>query len=214
MFQLLDDDIEEYCDAHSSPEDKILYELNRETHLKTVNPRMISGCRQGLFLEFISQLAQPERILELGTFTAYTTVCLSRGLKENGLIYTIEKNPELGNIIFSNLDKANVAAKTKVLFGNALDIIPTLEEKWDIIYIDADKVNYLNYYKILLPSLKPNGILFADNVLWNGKISQQLNEKDKDTKAIAEFNKFVQQDERVKNILLPLRDGIMMVKKI
>ncbi len=213
MFQLLDDSIEDYCDAHSTPEDEILYALNRDTHLKTVNPRMISGYRQGLFLEMISQLVLPERILELGTFTAYTTICLARGLKENGLIYTIEKNIEFKNTIHHYLDKAKITSKTKVLFGNALDIIPTLEEKWDIIYIDADKTNYLNYYKLLLPSLKSNGILFADNVLWNGKISLETNEKDKDTKAIKEFNEFVQRDGRVKNVLLPLRDGIMMVKK-
>lgn len=213
MFTLLDEEIEAYCEAHSSPEEKVLYELFRETHLKTVRPRMVSGQSQGLFLEFISRLIQPERILELGTFTAYATICLAKGLTKNGIIYTIEENIEYESIILKYLHKTNMFSKTKLLFGEALNIIPTLNEKWDIIYIDADKVNYLNYYKLLLPFLKKKGIMLVDNVLWNGKISKTIENNDKDTKAIHAFNEYVQQDPEVKNLLLPLRDGIMMITK-
>ena len=212
MFSLINKNIENYCETYSSSEDIVLQELFRETHLKTVNPRMICGHRQGLFLEFISRLTQPKRILELGTFTAYATISLAKGLQHNGLIYTIEKKQEYESIITNYLEKANITSKTKLFFGEALDIIPKLEEKWDIIYIDADKKNYLNYYKLLLPSLNQNGIMMVDNVLWNGKISENIDSKDKDTKAIHEFNEYVQQDSQVINYLLPLRDGIMMIQ--
>jgi len=214
MFSLVDEEIEAYCEAHSSPEETVLYELFRETHLKTVRPRMVCGHIQGLFLEFLSQFIQPERILELGTFTAYATICLAKGLKENGLIYTIEENREYESIITNSLQNANVISKTKLLFGEALDLIPSLNETWDIIYIDADKTNYLHYYTLLLPSLKKGGIILIDNVLWSGKISKKSNSDDKDTKAIHALNEFIQQDCRVKNLLLPIRDGIMMAMKI
>lgn len=214
MFTLIPDDIEAYCESHSSQEDSILYQLYRETHLKIPRPRMICGHSQGLFLEMMSRIIRPKRILELGTFTAYATICLAKGLDKDGIIYTIEGNPELCPIITKYLKKAEIESKAKLLIGQALDIIPTLHETWDIVYIDADKVNYLNYYKMLIPALSNHGILLVDNVLWNGKISKKIQDTDKDTKAISEFNDYVQNDSRVKNLLLPLRDGIMVVQKI
>lgn len=213
MFTLIPDDIEAYCESHSSHTDLVLQELYRETNLKTVRPRMISGHNQGLFLEMISRLIRPKRILELGTFTAYATICLSKGLDKNGKIYTIEDNPELYPIITKYLKKAKIESKTKLLIGDALTLIPSLHQCWDIIYIDADKINYLNYYKMLLPFLNRNGIILVDNVLWSGKISREIKHSDKDTKAISEFNDFVQEDKGVRNLLLPLRDGIMMIQK-
>lgn len=214
MFTLLPDDIEAYCESHSSPEDTILYELYRETNLKTARPRMICGHSQGLFLEMMSRIIRPKRVLELGTFTAYATICLAKGLDKDGIIYTIEENSELLPIITKYLNKADIESKTKLLIGNALDVIPTLHETWDIIYMDADKINYLNYYKMLIPALSNQGILLVDNVLWNGKISKKIQDTDKDTKAISEFNEYVQKDPQVKNLLLPLRDGIMVIQKI
>ena len=214
MFSLTSDEIEEYCEKHSSKEDDILYHLYRETYQKTLRPRMISGHIQGLFLQMISNLVKPKRILELGTFTGYSTICLAKGLTNDGLIYTIEEEPELEYIIHKYLHQTPFYSKVKLMIGKALDFIPSLHETWDIIYIDADKTNYLNYYKILLPSLSKNGILLADNVLWSGKILNHPSSDDKETKALSEFNEYVKNDNNVTNLLLPLRDGIMIVQKI
>jgi len=214
MFTLISDEIEDYCEKHSSKEEDILYQLYRETFQKTLRPRMISGHIQGLFLQMISNLVKPKRILELGTFTGYSTICLAKGLTNDGLIYTIEEEPELEYIIHKYLHQTPFYSKVKLMIGKALDFIPSLHETWDIIYIDADKTNYLNYYKILLPSLSKNGILLADNVLWSGKILNHPSSDDKETKALSEFNEYVQNDNNVTNLLLPLRDGIMIVQKI
>jgi predicted O-methyltransferase YrrM len=213
MFNLISPAIQDYCEEHTSSENAILHELYRETNLKVLRPRMLSCKSQGTFLEFISRLLHPKRILEIGTYTAYATICLSKGLAENGIIYTIEYEAELEDIIRKYIRKANIEHKTKLFIGDAVDIIPTLNEKWDLIFIDADKVNYLNYYKILVPHLSPDGILLADNVLWSGKVIENVKPNDKDTQAILQFNAFVQQDDRVKNMILPFRDGMMMVQK-
>ena len=213
MFNLISDIIQDYCNVHTSPEDAVLYELYRETNLKVLRPRMLSCKSQGTFLEFISRLVRPKRILELGTYTGYSTICLARGLAEDGLIYTIEYEAEREDIIRKYLQKANIEQKTKLVIGDALEIIPTLNEQWDLIFIDADKVNYLNYYKMLVPHLPENGILLADNVLWSGKVTESIQPNDKETQAILAFNQYVQNDECVKNMILPFRDGIMMVMR-
>lgn len=214
MFTLISDEIEDYCEKHSSKEEDLLYQLYRETYQKTLRPRMISGHIQGLFLQMISNLVKPKRILELGTFTGYSTICLAKGLTNDGLIYTIEEEPELEYIIHKYLHQTPFYSKVKLMIGKALDFIPSFHETWDIIYIDADKTNYLNYYKLLLPSLSKNGILLADNVLWSGKILNHPSSDDKETKALSEFNEYVKNDNNVTNLLLPLRDGIMIVQKI
>ena len=211
MFNLISLELQDYCEEHSSAEDAVLYELYRETNLKVLRPRMLSCKSQGRFLEFISRLLRPKRILELGTYTAYSTICLAKGLSENGMIYTIEYEAELENMIKKYLRKANIEQKTTLFIGDAMEIIPNLNQTWDLIFIDADKVNYLNYYKMLLPHLSENGILLADNVLWSGKVTQDVKSNDKDTQALLAFNQYVQNDERVKNMILPFRDGIMMV---
>ena len=213
MFTLIDRDIQGYCEEHTTEESDVLYELYRETNLKVLRPRMLSCKSQGTFLQMISRLVQPKRILELGTYTGYSTIALSEGLTDDGLIYTIENEPEREDIIRKYLQKAGIENKTKLFIGDALDVLPTLHEIWDLIFIDADKVNYLNYYKMLIPQLSQNGILLADNVLWSGKVIEDVKPNDKDTKAILQFNSFVQQDNRVKNMILPFRDGIMMVQK-
>jgi len=213
MFTLIDRDIQDYCEKHTTEESDILYQLYRETNLKVLRPRMLSCKSQGTFLQMISRLVQPKRILELGTYTGYSTIALSEGLTDDGLIYTIENEPEREDIIRKYLQKSGIENKTKLFIGDALDVLPTLHEIWDLIFIDADKVNYLNYYKMLIPQLSQNGILLADNVLWSGKVTEDVKHNDKDTQAILQFNSFVQNDEQVKNMILPFRDGIMMVQK-
>ena len=213
MFNLIDREIQLYCDEHTSEESEVLYQLYRETNLKVLRPRMLSCKSQGTFLQMISQLVKPKRILELGTYTAYSTISLAAGLSDDGLIFTIENDPELEDIIRKYIQKAGIENKVKLYIANALDLLPDLQETWDLIFIDADKVNYLNYYKMLIPHLSDRGIMLVDNVLWSGKVIEEVKHNDKDTKAILEFNSFVQNDNRVKNMILPFRDGIMMIQK-
>ena len=213
MFNLIDREIQLYCDEHTSEENEVLYQLYRETNLKVVRPRMLSCKSQGAFLQMISCLVQPRRILELGTYTAYSTISLATGLTNDGIIFTIEINPELEDIINKYIKKAGIENKVKLYIADALEVLPNLHETWDLIFIDADKTNYLNYYKLLIPHLSYKGIMLVDNVLWSGKVIKEVKHNDKDTKAILEFNSFVQNDNRVKNMILPFRDGIMMIKK-
>lgn len=204
--------IEQYVQDHSSEEKQILQELSRETQAKVLRPRMLSGHIQGLFLQMISKLIRPERILEIGTYTGYSAICLAQGLNENGLLHTIDVNDELESIIRKYIDKAGLANKISVHIGNALNIIPTLRETWDLVFIDADKENYLNYYHLVFNQVKPGGWIIADNVLWSGKVVDD-NENDIETQAIRQFNEFIRTDERVEHLLLPLRDGLMMIRK-
>ena len=201
----------DYIDAHSSEETNLLKSLNRETHIKVMMPRMLSGQVQGRFLSFISKIAAPRRILEIGTFTGYSCICLAEGLRENGEIVTIDKNEEIEEFTRDYFKKAGLQNKVHYHIGNALTIIPELEGEFDIIFIDADKKNYSKYYDLCLPLLSKNGFLLADNVLWSGKILDE--NPDKNTKALIEFNKKVQEDNRVENILLSIRDGLMLVRK-
>lgn len=204
--------IEQYVQNHSSEEMQVLQELSRETQAKVLRPRMLSGHIQGLFLQMISKLIRPERILEIGTYTGYSAICLAQGLNENGLLHTIDVNDELEAIIRKYIDKAGLANKISLHIGNALSIIPTLKETWDLVFIDADKENYLNYYHLVFNHVKPGGWIIADNVLWSGKVVDD-NEDDIETQAIRQFNEFIHADERVEHLLLPLRDGLMMIRK-
>lgn len=204
--------IEQYVQDHSSEEMKVLQELSRETQVKVLRPRMLSGHIQGIFLQMISKLIRPERILEIGTYTGYSAICLAQGLNENGILHTIDVNDELETIIRKYIDKAGLANKISLHIGNALNIIPTLKETWDLVFIDADKENYLNYYNLVFNQVKPGGWIIADNVLWSGKVVDD-NEDDMETQAIRQFNKFIHADERVEHLLLPLRDGLMMIRK-
>jgi predicted O-methyltransferase YrrM len=211
---MLNKEIENYINDHTSPEEELLSQLNRETHLKVTHPRMLSGHVQGKFLEMISHMVQPKRILEIGTYTAYASICLARGLKENGRLITIEVDPEIFDFAKAYINKAKLGGKIDQKLGRALHIIPSLEGPFDLVFIDADKENYLNYYQLIFEKVKPGGYILADNALWDGKVVGNSNNTDKDTKAIVAFNDFIQQDKRVENILLPLRDGIMMIRKI
>lgn len=212
-FDLIAQDIEEYCEAHTTPEDALLYRLNRQTHLQTINPRMCSGQLQGQFLMFISKMTHPKNVLEIGTFTGYSAICLASGLADGGMLHTIESNPEYEDRIREYVAQSPVADRIVLHIGDAKEVIPTLEPVWDLVFIDAEKEDYRFYYDCVLPHVRQGGFILADNVLWNGKVTHELSRHDRDTQAIMDFNDYVQRDDRVRNLLLPFRDGIMMIEK-
>jgi predicted O-methyltransferase YrrM len=205
--------IEEYLEQHATPMDEVLHELYRETHLHAMNPRMASGPVQGRFLQLLCQLMQPKKVLEVGTFTGFATICMARGMASDGLLTTIEANEEYEGIIRKYLAKAAVADRVRLIIGDAKEVIPTLEGGFDLVFIDADKISYPSYYDLVIEKLNPGGVVLADNVLWEGKVLN-VGTKERDTKAIQAFNDKVQNDPRVENVLLPLRDGLMMVRKL
>ena len=217
---MITDELYTYAEDHSTPETTLLARLNRETHLTQVYPQMLSGHLQGAFLRMISQMIQPERILEIGTFTGYSAINLAAGLRvntengRNGVLHTIEINPEQEEGIRSFIRDAGMQERIVLHIGNAVEIIPKLNETWDLVFIDADKPNYLNYYHQVFPHVRTGGFIVADNVLWDGKVLSDPGKMDKDTRGICTFNEFVQQDDRVENMILPLRDGLMLVRKL
>ncbi len=207
-------EIERYIKNHTTPEAKHLAELNRETNLKILYPRMLSGHIQGKFLEMISCMIRPKMILEIGTYTGYSAICLAKGLTKEGVIHTIEINPELENFSKNYFSKAGIEHRVKQYIGNAIEIIPLINKIFDLVFIDADKENYLNYYKLVFDKVRRGGFILADNALWDGKVVKPVEQGDKETEGIIKFNDFVQNDNRVENILFPLRDGIMMIRKL
>jgi len=206
-------DFDEYLLSHTSETNSILNELFRETNLKILMPRMLAEPLQGKFLEMISCMIKPMSILEIGTYTGYSAICLSAGLTDGGMIHTIEKNPELKAIAEKYFEKAGLTKKVKYYLGNAINIIPDINEQFDLVFIDADKKNYLNYYKQIFDKVKTGGFIIADNALWDEKVLTKPDPRDKETLGIIEFNDFIQKDDRVENMLLPLRDGLMIVRK-
>ena len=205
--------IEQYILDHSDKEDSVLAELNRETNLKILRPRMLSGHLQGKILEMISKMTRPEKILELGTYTGYSAICLAKGLKENGVLHTIEINDELEDFISKYIQKAGLENKVKLHFGDARKVIPQLNDQFDLVFIDADKRDYLEYYHLIFDYVKPGGFILADNVLWSGKVIELDEPDDEYTKGIFEFNKFIKNDDRVEKVILPLRDGLTLIHK-
>lgn len=205
-------ELENYCTEHTTSESALLQQITRHTHLHVLMPQMLSGHLQGAFLKMISCMIQPHRILEIGTYTGYTAICLAEGLQQEGLLYTLDINQELydQNLVF--FEKSGYADKIKMLTGDAKQIIPTLDETWDLVFIDADKKAYALYFDLIIDHVKKGGYIIADNVLWSGKVIDE--KKDSDTKSIDDFNKKIQQDSRVENILLPLRDGLMIMRKL
>jgi len=210
--------IQDYADKHTAVEPEILYELNRYTHLNVLKPRMLSGHFQGRFLSFISKLKQPKYILDIGTYTGYSALALAEGLRKDGTLFTLDNNEELQAISNKFFHQSDYNLHIKPILGDAIESIIELNktiDAWDLIWIDADKSQYLEYYKLCIDKLKVGGIMLVDNVLWSGKVaveSEIIN--DKDTKSLHEFNVFIQNDSRVENVLLPVRDGIMMLIKI
>lgn len=213
-MEFLDEKIDQYVGDHSSEENEVLAELNRETYAKVLIPRMLSGHLQGRVLSMLSNMIQPKRILEIGTYTGYSAICLAEGLTTDGLVHTIDVNEELQSMIEKYLAKAGLKEKVNLHIGNALEIIPKLDEDWDLVFIDADKENYMNYYKMLVPKLKKGAYIIADNVLWSGKVLEDYTELDEETKALVDYSKMIQEDERVENVLFPIRDGLMIARKL
>ncbi len=209
----LEPKIEEYITSHTSPEDELLSELNRQTHLRILNPRMISGAYQGKILEFISRMLKPKEILEIGTFTGYSTICLARGLAQEGHIRTIEINDEVTGFAAEFFRRSGLKKKIAQYNGNALDIIGQLDFLFDLVFIDAEKREYPDYYRLVLPKLKRGGFLIADNVLWNGKVLDESETSDPSTSGVAEFNKMAVADPSVETLMLPVRDGLFLARK-
>ncbi|MHB1147997.1 MAG: O-methyltransferase [Lutibacter sp.] len=207
-MNFLSENIEEYVVNHSQKEPELLQQLNKETWQKVLNPRMLSGGYQGRILSMISKLIQPKNILEIGTYTGYSALCLAEGMQKNGTLFTIDKNEELEDFAKKYFEKSPYDAQIKQLVGNALGIIPTLNEKFDLVFIDADKENYSTYFKMIIDKMNSGGVILSDNVLWSGKVVEKIEPNDKDTKALVEFNELLNSDDRIETILLPIRDGL------
>jgi caffeoyl-CoA O-methyltransferase len=210
-MDFLPDDIARYVEEHTAPESDLLKKISRDTHAQVLMPRMLSGHVQGRFLAMISQIIRPASILEIGTYTGYSAICLAEGLAPNGKLITIDVNEELESRVRGYFQQAGIASKVEYHMGDAAKIIPTLDVKFDLVFIDADKENYALYYDLVFDKINPGGVILADNVLWSGKVTQP--KTDKDTRALVEFNKKVYLDTRVESMILPLRDGIMMMRK-
>lgn len=207
-------DIEQYLSEHMTPESSLLHTINRETHLEVLMPRMLSGHLQGALLTAFSQMIRPKCILEIGTYTGYSAICMAKGLAENGKLITVDKNEELEHRVRGYFEKSTFNSQIEYKIGNAIDIVPSLNETFDLVFIDADKANYLTYYNQVFNKVSQGGFIIADNVLWSGKITQYEKAKDKDTVALREFNQAITHDKRVENFILPVRDGLMVAHKL
>lgn len=206
-------DLEQYILDHIDAEDSVLTELTRQTYLKVLRARMLSGHVQGQLLYLLVKLLKPRRILEIGTFTGYSAICMAKGLPQDGLIHTIEINDELSPMIKSFICKSGNQHRIQLHIGSALDIVPTLDETFDLIFMDGDKREYPAYYQLVFDRLRPGGVILADNVLWDGKVVAPLDPNDRYTKGILDFNDMVHADSRVEKVILPIRDGITLIRK-
>jgi len=212
-MNFIDQKIEAYALEHSQPESEVLKKLNRETYAKVIQPRMLSGHMQGNILSMFSNMIKPKNILEIGTYTGYSAICLAQGLQENGTLFTIDVNEELEKMVRKYFNEAGVSSKINYIIGDALNVIPTINETFDLVFIDADKRNYANYYNLIFDKVNKGGYIISDNVLWSGKVIDNPNYSDLDTKIIDSFNKMIHNDLRVEHILLPIRDGLMVARK-
>ena len=213
MINFIDDNIFNYSISKSEKESKLLNDLYRETYLKVLNPKMISGHYQGRILSLISKIISPRKILEIGTYTGYSAICLCEGMDKDGVLHTIDNNKELVEIQNKYFKKANLKDKIVQHSGDAKNIIPSIDEEFDIVFIDADKESYPEYYDLIINKVRSGGIIIADNILWSGKILEKVKKDDQATKSIIEFNNKIIKDDRVKNIILPIRDGLNIVRK-
>lgn len=213
-MHFLPENIENYVVNHSQQEPSILKELSKETWQKVLNPRMISGAFQGRVLSMISKLINPKNILEIGTYTGYSALCLAEGMKKNGVLHTIDKNEELDELQSNFFQKSAYKGNIKKHVGKALEIIPKIEEKFDLVFIDADKSNYINYFNLIIDKMNSGGVILSDNVLWSGKVVEKLNPKDIDTKTLLAYNQLLNNDSRIESVLLPIRDGLTISRVI
>lgn len=201
-----------YIENHTSPEDDLLYNLRRQTHLKLLRPRMVSGPVQGQLLTMLCQMIQPQTVLEIGTFTGYSAICMARGLAENGCIDTIERDDELEHFIRPWIQEAGLEDIITLHIGDALKVIHTIDKKYDLVFIDGDKREYPAYYEAIMKKMNAGGFILADNILWNGKVVEDSDQTDEYTKGILRFNKMVKEDPRVTQVILPIRDGLMLIR--
>lgn len=206
--------LEQYVETMSSPEDALLRELERETYLRVINPRMISGHIQGKFMEMLVRMLRPRRILEIGTFTGYSALCMAAGLDDGGIIDTYEIDDELEEMIRSFFDRSQHGGKIRLHIGSALEIAPTLGERYDLVFMDGDKREYTAYYNMLMDNglVGSGSFILADNILWYGKVVEPVAKGDKQTQAIVDFNRMIREDERVENVIIPIRDGINLIR--
>ena len=200
--------LDEYVVNHSQNEPELLQQLNKETWQKVLNPRMLSGAYQGRVLSILSKLIRPKTILEIGTYTGYSALCLAEGLQKGGTLITLDKNEELEPFCKKYFDASEYSSQITQIIGNAIEIIPTIQSKFDLVFIDADKSNYCNYFHLIIDKMNSGGIILSDNVLWNGKVIEELKPNDIDTKEVLAYNKLLNSDDRIETVLLPIRDGL------
>ena len=212
-MHFLPQEIDDYVVAHSAKEPELLQQLNRETNQKVLQPRMLSGHYQGRLLSMISKLVRPEHILEIGTYTGYSALCLAEGMAENGILDTIDVNEELYDLQKKYFEASPWKEQIKQHLGDATEIIPTLKGDFDLVFIDADKPNYPKYFQLIMKKLKPGGVIISDNVLWSGKVVEPVKEDDESTKALLEYNKLLAEDERLETVMLPVRDGLTISRR-
>ncbi|WP_224999522.1 O-methyltransferase [Cesiribacter sp. SM1] len=211
-MEFIGEELLAYAEAHTSPENKLLQQINRDTHAYILMPRMLSGHLQGRLLAMLTSMIRPKAVLEIGTYTGYSALCMAEGLHPDGVLHTIDINEELEERVRGYFEQSPRADRIHYHIGNALEVVPGLRHAWDLVFIDADKRNYLAYYKLVIEQMAPGGYMIADNVLWSGKVAQAA-ATDKDTEALRFFNRTIQDDERVENVLLPVRDGLMIIRK-
>lgn len=213
-MHFLSEELDDYIVSHSENEPQLLKELNRETWQKVLNPRMLSGVYQGRVLSILSKLIYPKNILELGTYTGYSALCLAEGMQKKGLLHTIDINEELFDLQQKYFQKSIFSSQIIQHLGNAIEIIPTIDCKFDLVFIDADKPNYVNYFNLIIDKMNPGGVILSDNVLWTGKVIAPLNPKDNSTSVLLKYNKLLKEDARVETVLLPIRDGLTISRVI
>lgn len=211
IMEFLPESIDQYVHNHTSPESEVLAQLNRETYAKVLVPRMLSGHLQGRVLSLLSKLHRPKRVLEIGTYTGYSALCLAEGLAPDGELHTLDINEELEDFARQWFERGGVSGQIHQHIGKALDIIPTLDGPWDLVFIDADKENYVNYYDMVMPLMSKGGLILCDNVLWSGKVVDE-SATDEETEILRQLNAKIQDDPRVENVLLPIRDGLMAAR--
>ncbi|MFT5859882.1 MAG: caffeoyl-CoA O-methyltransferase [Flavobacteriaceae bacterium] len=212
-MEFISQELDDYVCGHTEKEPELLSDLNRTTHMNVLVPRMLSGHFQGRVLSMISHMIKPTNVLEIGTYTGYSALCFAEGLAEDGKILTLDKNEELEDMVNEYIDKSDFKGRITVQIGDAIEIIPTLDEKFDLVFIDADKSNYINYYNLVMDKMDAGGYILVDNVLWSGKVLKEAKPDDIDTKTLIEFNDLVHADSRVQEVLLPIRDGLMILRK-
>lgn len=206
--------LDDYILAHSDVEPDYLAKINRDTHVKMINPRMCSGHYQGRVLSMFCKMINPRKVLEVGTFTGYSALCIAESLPENGFLHTIEVDDELEDFILENFKKSPFADKIKLHIGKALEIIPTIDETFDLVFMDADKREYWDYFEMVLPTVNQGGFIIADNTLWDGKVIEEVHPNDKQTIEIIRFNDLIAKDDRVERVILPIRDGLTIIRKL